>query len=339
MKLRSLRAMCRRRIFVWLGLPVAIGTAMAAVSFQSAEAASKQITIDFVSGPLSDSFFPPLYKGAHAAARALGVKLHYIPINEGDIEASSAQTMQVAIAQHPDAIVVGDFIPNVVDPYIKQAVSSGIPVYVDQSGQDQWRADGAFGFVGQQGPEVGKVAASALGKLGVKNILCVINVPGNLYLQSICKGLKKKAGEIGVNSEILNLPTADSTDQAKVSRDIGAYIQSHHGIDGVFTENAAVGTAAVAALSAADMTGKVKVGTMEISKVALQEVSRGKIAFLVNEQPYLDGYYGVLFAYQYVKYGLAPVGPVATGPRLVDKKNIKKILKVFNADPNVIGSK
>ncbi len=94
-------------------------------------------------------FFRPLYQGAQDASKALGVDLNYIPIDEADIEASSARTMQAAIAQHPDVIVVGDFITNVVDPFIKQAVAAGIPVYVNQSGQDSWENVGAFGFVGQ----------------------------------------------------------------------------------------------------------------------------------------------------------------------------------------------
>jgi simple sugar transport system substrate-binding protein len=304
-----------------------------------AQAEDKQMTIAFVSGPLNDSFFPPLYQGAQDAAKALGVKLNYIPIDEADIEATSARTMQTAIAQKPDAIVVGDFVTSVVDPYIKQAVAAGIPVYVDQSGQDQWQGDGAFGFVGQQGLEVGRVAADRLVKSGSKNILCVINVPGNPYLQAICKGLSEKTKELGATSSNLELPTADSTDQAKVSRDIGAYLLSHRDIDGIFTENAAVGTAATAALDAAQMTGKVHVGTMEISRVALEQIQNGKLDFLINEQPYLDGYFGVVFATLYAKYGLAPVGPVATGPSIVDKKNIDKILKVFDNYPNVIGSK
>ena len=315
----------------------ALAVALAGVSPALAE--DKPMTIDFVSGPLNDSFFPPLYQGAQDAAKAMGVKLNYIPIDEADIEATSARTMQTAIAQNPDAIVVGDFVTSVVDPYIKQAVAAGIPVYVDQSGQDQWEADGAFGFVGQQGPQVGRVAAERLAKSGSKNILCVINVPGNPYLQAICKGLAEKAKELGVMSANLELPTADSTDQAKVSRDIGAYLQSHKDVDGIFTENAAVGTAATAAVDAAQLTGKVHVGTMEISRVALQQIQNGKIEFLVNEQPYLDGFFGVVFATLYAKYGLSPVGPVATGPSIVDKKNIDKILKVFDTYPNVIGSK
>jgi len=317
----------------------ALGLLALATAPLPARAGEKRISIAFVSGPLNDSFFPPLYQGAQDAAKALGVKLNYIPIDEADIEATSARTMQIAIAQKPDAIVVGDFVTSVVDPYIKQAVAAGIPVYVDQSGQDQWKADGAFGFVGQQGPEVGRVSAKRLAKAGAKNILCVINVPGNPYLQAICKGLAETTKTLGLKSSNLELPTADSTDQAKVSRDIGAYLQSHKGIDGVFTENAAVGTAATAAVEAAGLTGKVHVATMEISRIALEQIKNGKLEFLVNEQPYLDGYFAVVFATLYVKYGLAPVGPVATGPSIVDKTNIEKILKVFDTYPNIIGSK
>lgn len=315
-----------------LGLVAAMGGALPAM------ADDPQISIAFVSGPLNDSFFPPLYQGAQDAAALLGAKLSYIPIDEADIEASSARTMQAAIAMAPDVIVVGDFITGVVDPLIKQAVAAGIPVFVNQSGQDQWKDDGALGFIGQQGPEVGQVAADHLAKAGSKNILCVINVPGNPYLQAICKGLAEKAKELGVTSSNLELPTADSTDQGKVSRDIGAYLQAHGDVDAIFTENAAVGTAAVAAVDAAQMSDKVKIGTMEVSKVALQQIKDGKLLFLINEQPYLDGYYGVMFAYNYVKYGLAPVGVVSTGPSVVDASNVEKIAVVFEKYKNVIGS-
>jgi simple sugar transport system substrate-binding protein len=323
---------------VLLGAAAAVVTCFVSGSLPAC-AEDKQISIAFVSGPLNDSFFPPLYQGAQDAAKALGVKLNYIAIDEADIEATSARTMQAAIAQKPDAIVVGDFITGVVDPLIKQAVAAGIPVYVNQSGQDQWKGDGAFGFVGQQGPEVGVVAAEHLGAAGGKNILCVINVPGNPYLQAICKGLAGKAKEMGIASANLELPTADSTDQGKVSRDIGAYLQSHKDVDAIFTENAAVGTAASAAVEAAQLGGKVSIGTMEASKVAIQQVKDGKILFLINEQPYLDGFYGVLFAYHYAKYGLAPVGVVSTGPSVIDKSNVEKISTVFDKYPNVIGSK
>lgn len=320
----------------------AIGAAALALSFSAALPAFAQdapIRIAFVSGPLYDSFFPPLYQGANDAAKDLGVELNYIPIDEHDIEASSARTMQAAIAQAPDAIVVGSFISTVVDPLIKQAVAAGIPVYVNQSGRATWKDTGAFGFVGQDPLDVGIIAAERLQAGGSKKILCVINVPGNPYLQSICNALGDRAKELGIASENLELPTADSTDLNKVTRNIGAYLTSHPDIDGIFTENALVGVAATAAVDTVQMGGKIKVGTMEVSAVALEQIESGKLLFLINEQPYLDGYYGVLFAYHYAKFGLAPVGEVATGPSVVDASNIHKIKTVFEQYANVIGSK
>ena len=332
----SLKARCVR----WCGTSAVALTLSAGAGSIAAQAADDEapIRIAFVSGPLYDSFFPPLYQGANDAADLLGVDLNYIPIDEHDIEASSARTMQVAIAQAPDAIVVGSFISSVVDPYIVKAVEAGIPVYVNQSGQATWEKVGAFGFVGQIGPDAGVVAAQHLSKAGAKNVLCVINVPGNPYLQAICQGLNEEITKLGGTSQNLELPTADSTDQAKVSRNIGAFLQSHKDIDSIFTLNAAVATAASAAVEAAQLTGKIHIGTLEISKVALEQVRNGQIEFLINEQPYLDGFYGVLFAYHYVKFGLAPVGMVHTGPSVVDKSNIEKIATVFEKYPNVVGS-
>jgi simple sugar transport system substrate-binding protein len=47
---------------------------------------------------------------------------------------------------------------------------------------------------------------------------------------------------------------------------------------------------------------------------------------------------GVLFAYQYAKYGLAPVGAVSTGPAIIDKHNIAKILQVSKQYPGILGA-
>jgi simple sugar transport system substrate-binding protein len=336
-------ALAAAAAFLVVGTASCTKSSSAPTTSSSAQAANvsadnKGITIDFVSGPLNDSFFPPLYNGVKDAAANLGVKVNYIAINEGNLVPSSVQTMQAAIAEHPSAIVVGDFVTSSVDPLIKQAIAAGIPVYVDQSGQESWAKDGAFGFVGQQGGAAGNAAAQQMISAGAKNVLCVIHNAGNPYLNQVCNGFIATMKAAGGTVSELNFPISDSTNPQKVTSDIGAYLASHHGIQGVFTLNAAVGTDAVAALAQANLTGKVKVGTLELSKVAINDVQNGTMLFLVNEQPYLDGYYGVLFAYQFVKYGLAPVGTVNTGPSIIDKSNIQKVIETTQRYPDVLGS-
>jgi len=63
-------------------LAAAEGLSPSGAATASAIARDQPISIAFVSGPLSDSFFPPLYRGAEQAAKDLGVKLDYIPIEE-----------------------------------------------------------------------------------------------------------------------------------------------------------------------------------------------------------------------------------------------------------------
>lgn len=70
----------------------------------------------------------------------------------------------------------------------------------------------------------------------------------------------------------------------------------------------------------------------------LADVKSGALDFVVSEQPYLDGYLGVLFATQYAKFGLAPVGQVYTGPLFIDAKNIDSVLKLAKKYPGVLGS-
>lgn len=297
-----------------------------------------KVKIAFVSGPLNDPFFPPLYQGTQDAAAQLPIELNYIPIDEADIQASSSKTMEAAIASKPDVIVVGDFITNVVDPLIQKAVAQGIPVFVNQSGQDSWEKVGAQGFIGQFGPDVGNEAAKRYAAAGKRDVLCVINVAGNPYLDAICKGLADGLSAQGATSSTFTLPSGDGTDQAKSARDISGYLATHKSVDAVMTLNNLTGYAAVQAMKQAGRPAG-GVASLGVGKQAIAAVRSGDMLFLVNEQPYLDGYLGTVFAYTYAKYGLAPVGVVKTGPQIVDKTNVDKISAVFDKYPNVIGPK
>jgi len=321
-------------------LAIGLATTFAvAPGASAADSSNKKIKIVFVSGPLNDPFFPPLYRGANDAANQLGINFSYIPINEGDIQASSAQTMQAAIAQKPNVIVVGDFITSVVDPLIKKAIAAGIPVFVNQSGQDSWQNDGALGFIGQSGPDVGTESAKQFLAAGKKNILCVNNVAGNPYLDAICNGLNTGMQAGGGSSKLFTLPSGDGTDLTKSTADIGGYLNANPGVDGIMTLNNLTSYAAIAALKPLGLAGKTAVSTLGVSKQALDDISSGSMLFLVNEQPYEDGYLGVINAYTYAKFGLAPIGVIKTGPQIINKLNIVKISRVLATYPNVIGPK
>lgn len=348
----------RGRALASLGLTVSLGSVAALVASSAAVASastshrstaskasvravdsrSKSVSIAFVSGPLTDSFFPPLYDGAKQAAADLGIKFNYIPIDEADIEQSSAQTLEAAIASHPSAIVVGDFVPGVDDPLIKQAVKKGIPVYVDQSGGSSWQTDGAFGFIGQPPVPTGEAAGAQLIAKHVKNAVCVNNVPANPLLAADCAGLAHAMKKAGGTSTELPIPSEDTTNPQAVTSDIGAFLASHPSVTGILTLNPGIGSNAVAAVDAAHLQSKDTVGTLGFSTLVISQLESGALAFTINEQPYLDGFLGMMFAYNYAKYGLSPVGPVATGPAIVSRQNLSKWAAIAKQYPEVLGA-
>jgi simple sugar transport system substrate-binding protein len=55
-------------------------------------------------------------------------------------------------------------------------------------------------------------------------------------------------------------------------------------------------------------------------------------------QPYLDGYYALLEAFQYAKYGMLPQGQISTGPLMITKDNVDQVLKINKEHPGVRGA-
>ena len=111
--------------------------------------ASGGLIID-VNGDLANPIFPAVLEGAKAAAKELGINFQYsAPPNESNFVPDYSALIKEAIARHPAAMVIGDFVPSAFDPLIKEATRKGIPVVVMNTGINSWRTDGALAFVGE----------------------------------------------------------------------------------------------------------------------------------------------------------------------------------------------
>ncbi|MBA7685971.1 hypothetical protein ES703_94402 [subsurface metagenome] len=65
---------------------------------------------------------------------------------------------------------------------------------------------------------------------------------------------------------------------------------------------------------------------MDISTKILEYIQEGKVMFTMDQQQYLQGYLGVVFAYLSAKYGyIPPPAPVSTGPAVVTVDDIPSL--------------
>ena len=337
MNIHSRPLVATAAVIATAGLLSACSPGTAATKSGATSASSYKI-ID-ISGPVSDPFFGAVKHGSDDAAKALGVNYTYSASKDyTDVVPMYAKLTEAAISQKPDALVIGDYFPDTLNPLIQKAVAAGIPVFVTNSGREDWQKLGALGFIGENPSAMGEEAGKAAVASGAKSVLCVNHLAGNPVLEQRCKGYTDAVEAAGGTAKNLVIPTDDASNDQKVQQDIAGALQSTPGINAVFTLGSSIATDAVAAVKQAGKTGDIRIGTVDVSNNVLKSVVSGDLDFAVDQQPYLQGYYGVQMAYQYLKFGLKPANAIDSGPLVITKKNAAEVLKVNTEFKGVRGA-
>ncbi|HEY1864037.1 MAG TPA: substrate-binding domain-containing protein [Roseiarcus sp.] len=165
-----------------------LGVLAAAVGLAPARADDK-ISIIMGGGPLWDPFFGAMKKGADDAAKNLGVDYQWVTgTDPNNWMADYAKLLKQSASRHPSALVIGNYFPDSFDPIIRDITASGIPVIISFAGGASWKEDGALGFVGVSGRDLGKSVAELQINAGAKHALCFNHVPANSTLEQMCAG-------------------------------------------------------------------------------------------------------------------------------------------------------
>ncbi len=297
-------------------------------------------TIIFLAGPSSDPFWSAVEQGFDTATKELGIKTQWVaPADFNDIVPIYTKFFEAAIARHPAAIVVGNFFPEPTEPLIRQAVAEGIPVVVYNSGRTTWRDLGAIGFIGEDPYLMGQAGGKKAVANGVKNGLCINQIAANPVLEMRCKGYIDAIVEGGGAAKMVTLASEDIGNSQKVQTAIGAMLMVDQTIDGVITLGAAVAVDALESIKVVRASGRsVDLGTIDLGKTVLEAVAAGEMSYAVDQQPFLQGYLGVLMAHQFVSYRLVPGTEVNTGPFLIDDNNANDVLAVGDKFPGSRGA-
>ena len=292
------------------------------------------IKIVMVGCTLTDPFCSAWKRGADDAAKQVGVSETYIG---ADVTAAGlSQALQTATATNPDGIAAGDWFPSTEDPLLQKAASSGTSVILVNAAAANWQSlSWSIGLVGQNDQDAGVVAGQEMVTAGAKHVLCVNHETGSAQGIARCDGVSQAVKAAGGTATVLNIPYADVSNPSAITQDVGGALSSDKSIDGVVTLGAGVAQNVIQLLNG---NTKIKVGTFDLSTSVLNSIKAGKAEFAINQQPYLQGYNAVLALYTHIKYGIHPVGQIATGPEVVDKSNVGKLLQVNQKYPGILGA-
>lgn len=290
---------------------------LAALMFSASAAAQKIIIVSH--GQQNDPFWTIVSNGAKAAARDTGADIQYrAPATFDMVE--MAKLIDSAVAAKPDGIVVSFPDESALGKSVRNAIRRGIPVISMNSGSDVYQKYGISAHVGQTEFEAGEGGGRRMQAAGVKHALCVNHEVGNVALDLRCEGFEK-----GLGGKVTVVDTGGN-DPTQVRNAVTGRLNADKSIDGILALGPLSATPSLRALKELRLTDRVKLASFDLGPETLAATERGEMEFLIDQQPFLQGYLPVAMLVQTAKYAVIPAGVVMTGPGFVTPDNAAKVI-------------
>jgi simple sugar transport system substrate-binding protein len=276
-------------------------------------------------GQQFDPFWSLVQKGANQAASDFNVSLKYEAPKTTNPQEQASMITQAASAK-PRALIATIPTAAVLSNPIHQVALSGIPVVIVNVGFAVYKQIGAIGFVGQAELVAGAEAGSKMAAAGVRHALCVITEAKNTALTDRCAGFSRQMRSRGATVQILRVNGSSLHDSQSA---IEKALKQDSSINGVLSTTIIGFSAAGGALQSMSAFGKIKLGTFDPSSAGLTAVQNGQALFIIDQQPFLEGYDAVQMAAFQVRFGQHPFGPILTGPSVITKANAAQIAQLY----------
>lgn len=283
--------------------------------------------IAVIVGSAQDGFWNMVKKGVDDATlmvEANGGTVNFMQTqNYDNFGPDLAQLIEQAVAQGAEGIAIPNWLPESETPALKAAREKGVVIMSFNAGQDVMGDYDALNYFGSDEYVAGVAGGKYLAEHGARKILCHIQNPGAVNLETRCKGVEDCAKEAGAATYILRVPANLDQDMNGTSEAIKSELIADPSIDAVITLAAWASDAAAAAIDQQGATGKIQLGTFDMSAAVLDRIAAGTQTFAIDQQPYLQGYLATSMLFANLKFGTnIATKPVLTGPAIVDASNV-----------------
>ncbi|MFD2054305.1 substrate-binding domain-containing protein [Mesorhizobium calcicola] len=303
---------------------------MAAMLASSAYAGDKDIAV--IVGSAQDGFWNMVKKGVDDAklmVEANGGTVNFMQTqNYDNFGPDLASLIEQAVAQGAKGIAIPNWLPESETPALKAARDKGVVIVSFNAGQSEMGNYGALNYFGSDEYLAGVEGGKYLASHGAKKILCHIQNPGAVNLETRCKGVQDGAKAAGADTFILRVPANLDQDMNGTSEAIKSELIADTSIDAVITLAAWAADAAANSIEQQGQGRKIQLGTFDMSASVLDRISKGTQTFAIDQQPYLQGFLATSMLFANLKFGTAiATKPVLTGPAIVDASNVASAIE------------
>ncbi len=246
-------------------------------------------------------FFVPVRKGAEDAGKLLGADVVYTGPAGFDIQ-RQVEFMKSAIAQKVDGIACTLPDPTAFNDVVQEALSKGIPVIAINADAPK---SGRLAYIGQGNYDAGRSMGQQIVKLlpNGGDVLLTIHTPGAENLEARIKGVQDVLTEKG---GFKTRVVGTGTDLVKAEGLIAAALQANPNIKGMFGVEDVTGIAIGHIIERQNLKGKVFGGGFDLVTEELDAIQKGNMQFTIDQQPYLQGFQGVVELWLAKMYNITP---------------------------------
>lgn len=298
-----------------------LGTALTIGQVSAAEALNVVFTHH---SSASNTFWQAVKKGFDDACTRVEATCSMVfTQTEGSIEQQVAN-MRAALAAKPDALLTSIVDNQALDEVIQEARDAGVLVLAVNVDDTEGAAGNARqAFIGQGFRPAGHSLAKALSEKfpaeGPIKVLVGISAPGQNWSESRGGGVMDFLEEYKAahtDREVSWERIDSGTDLAVTADRVGAYLSAHPDTTAYFDTGFWHAGVARVLQDRGIEPGKVLLAGFDLVPEALQQMQKGYVQALVDQQPYMQGFIPVMQAYLNKTIGLAPAD-VDTGQGIV----------------------
>jgi simple sugar transport system substrate-binding protein len=281
----------------------------------------------FPGGTAGGSFETVVYNGAKAAQAAFGPDVSYQWSNWDP--ATMITQFQQAVATKPDGIaVMGHPGDASFDSLINDAIKQGIYITVMNTELPKAEADHGLGYTGAVLHDAGAALANEAikrGSLKSGDEVFVWGLAAQPGRGERTKGITDALAAAGMKVDYLEIDSATNADPNAGTATFTGFAASHPNIKAMFIDHGNLTSAIPTFMKAANLApGKVFAAGFDMSPSTVQGIKDGYVSLVIDQQEYLQGFFGVEQLCMEKKFGFGGLF-INTGAGFVDKSNIDAI--------------
>lgn len=315
----------------------------AAPSEEQAVEEGEKLTIYFnTHGSVDISFWAAANHGFQAFCERHNVDGRYVgTVRDGDIAEERANLDRIIAAGDADAVLQVISSPETLDEPLRKLHEQGVPVIAVNSKDPRPPEEKVpyLRYVGEDTYNVGRrnalEALKSFKKLAGRppqRSAYLVHVPGVWVLATRGQGMRDVLEPEGVIFD----EVAVEVDPAKTQEIVRAYVEANPDVETIHTGWSRPAAWAIEALTQMDRLGnvnepfeegKIFVTSIDLDVGLLEMISAGDCVGTIDQQVYLQGWYGAALAYHWVTNRFLPANDISTGPFWVDQDNADELIE------------